>query len=189
MDAAVSMRCLYVGALCAAGRGRFRSTRERGRPMDISNLTDAVPAQIIVWIVIVLAALIALVVVVWKRAVATFENARRAVNDREERIARLEKHESKIGEMEKLLQKTKDELDDIITITQLQERCIERSQMEDALIINTLLGIVQGLQELGANGPTRAAEQEILQYLNQASHEKPPDIMIGILAERTTTTR
>lgn len=42
---------------------------------------------------------------------------------------------------------------------------------EREIIMRTLLGVLGGLQELGANGPTKDAEQEIRTYLNRKAHD------------------
>lgn len=41
---------------------------------------------------------------------------------------------------------------------------------EREIIMRSLLGIIEGLQEIGANGPTKAAQSEIKEYLNRKAH-------------------
>ena len=47
---------------------------------------------------------------------------------------------------------------------------------ERELIIRSLLGVVQGLQEVGANGPTKKTEKEIQDYLVRKAHKNPDGI-------------
>lgn len=42
---------------------------------------------------------------------------------------------------------------------------------ERELMMHALLGVLRGLQELGANGPTKASEHDILDYLNDRAHK------------------
>lgn len=48
---------------------------------------------------------------------------------------------------------------------------IEDSLEEREIIMRALLGALGGLQELGANGPTRKATAEINDYLNKKAHK------------------
>lgn len=44
-----------------------------------------------------------------------------------------------------------------------------REELE--IIMRALIGVLQGLQEQGANGPTKTAENEIQDYLNKKAHQ------------------
>lgn len=61
-------------------------------------------------------------------------------------------------------------LDHIYKIVETQQRYTEESLMERELILRSLLEVIHGLQEIGANGPTKKAEAEIQAYLLKKSH-------------------
>ena len=48
---------------------------------------------------------------------------------------------------------------------------IDESLEEREIIMEALLGALGGLQELGANGPTREAVKKINGYLNRKAHK------------------
>ncbi|MCD8286148.1 MAG: hypothetical protein LUD50_02850 [Clostridia bacterium] len=41
---------------------------------------------------------------------------------------------------------------------------------ENEIMMNAMLGVIGGLQELGADGPTKEAEREIMDYLKKKAH-------------------
>lgn len=45
------------------------------------------------------------------------------------------------------------------------------SKEESEIMMRAMLGVLKGLQELGANGTTSKNEQEIQEYLNRRAHE------------------
>ena len=47
---------------------------------------------------------------------------------------------------------------------------VEDSLEDRQIIMEALLGALGGLQELGANGPTKEAENKIRTYLNKQAH-------------------
>ena len=49
---------------------------------------------------------------------------------------------------------------------------VQSSLMEELeIIMRALLGVLRGLQEQGANGPTKEAEAEIQDYLTKKAHK------------------
>ena len=51
------------------------------------------------------------------------------------------------------------------------QRIAEDSLEERQILMQALLGVLGGLQEIGANGPTKEAEKTIRQYLNRKAHD------------------
>lgn len=45
------------------------------------------------------------------------------------------------------------------------------SKEESEIMMRAMLGVLKGLQDLGANGMTTSSETEIQQYLNRKAHE------------------
>ena len=50
------------------------------------------------------------------------------------------------------------------------ERMIADSLEEREILMQAMLGVLGGLQEIGANGPTKKAEEQIRLYLNRKAH-------------------
>ena len=50
------------------------------------------------------------------------------------------------------------------------QRLAADSLEEREILMQALLGVLGGLQEIGANGPTKAAEAKIRDYLNKKAH-------------------
>lgn len=150
---------------------------------DLTKLSGYVPVQYIVWTVIVLITIIVIINKYYPKIRDWFEVARKAENKRENIDELLERHNKELEELKLEIQKINKKLSNdqreiskIEDITFKQQRYIEDSTEERELIIRSLLGVVQGLQEVGANGPTKKAEKEIQDYLIKKSHKNPDDI-------------
>lgn len=67
-------------------------------------------------------------------------------------------------------------MNDYNRINMIQREAASNRQMleaeleEQEIIVRALLGVLGGLQELGANGPTKAAETELRDYLCHMAH-------------------
>lgn len=66
---------------------------------------------------------------------------------------------------------------DYSRINEIQEkakenrRMVEQSLKEREMLMKAMLAALEGLQELGANGPTKAATKELQEYLNLQAHK------------------
>lgn len=152
---------------------------------DLEKLSGYVPVQYIVWTVLVLLAVIVIIYKCYPKIKSWFETARKAENKREDIDELLEKHNKELEELKQEIQKInkklsndQSEISKIEEITMKQQQYIEDSMEERGLIIRSLLGVVQGLQEVGANGPTKKAEKEIQDYLVKKAHKNPDDISL-----------
>lgn len=83
---------------------------------------------------------------------------------------RLQAIEERLGEIDGKLMRDYTRLNRIEADTEKHRRMEVESLEEREVIMKALLGALGGLQELGANGPTKQAEQEIRDYLNQQAH-------------------
>lgn len=106
----------------------------------------------------------------WK----AFNFARQKVNYTEEIIALVKKHENEIygkkGVNEKL-ERDYERLNDMDKILKRHAEEARESREEMQIVIESLLGILKGLQELGSNGPTKKAQKKIEDYMIEKSHE------------------
>lgn len=55
--------------------------------------------------------------------------------------------------------------------TKENRRMMEQSLEEREMLMKAMLAALEGLQELGANGPTKAATKELQEYLNLQAHK------------------
>ncbi len=86
--------------------------------------------------------------------------------------ARLESIEIDVKEIKEKLNRDYYRMNEIEKRQQQSERMTADSLEEREIIMRALLGALGGLQELGANGPTKKAEKEINDYLNEQAHKK-----------------
>lgn len=86
----------------------------------------------------------------------------------EERLGSIE---SRLASIEEKLGRDYERLNDIEREHRKTRKMAQDSLEEREIIMRTLLGVLGGLQELGANGPTKDAEQEIRTYLNRKAHD------------------
>jgi len=84
------------------------------------------------------------------------------------RIAHIKKD---VEEIKNQLSRDYVRLNTVEEETRKQKQQIEESLEERRILMQGLLGALGGLQELGANGPTKSAEQEIRDYLNKQAHK------------------
>ena len=90
--------------------------------------------------------------------------------------------EQRLDGIEKDVKEIKEKLDrDYHRINKLEAQ-IERTKTVQAntseeleIIMEALLGALGGLQELGANGPTKEAKNKIQDYLNRKAHSSEQD--------------
>ena len=84
---------------------------------------------------------------------------------------RLEGIEDRLATIEEKLGRDYVRLGDIEREHGKTRKMAQDSLEEREIIMKTLLGVLGGLQELGANGPTKDAEAEIRNYLNRKAHD------------------
>jgi hypothetical protein len=100
----------------------------------------------------------------------------KAVQDQKEEASdktveeRLERIEADVNEIKLKLNRDYDRINDLVIKQKRYQKMVEDSLEEREIIMEALLGALGGLQELGANGPTREAESKIRTYLNKQAH-------------------
>lgn len=84
---------------------------------------------------------------------------------------RLDEIDSRLGRMEERLDRDYSRLNSMeVEQTKMREDAADSLQ-EREIIMRTLLSVLDGLQELGANGSTKESKDEINQYLNKQAHK------------------
>lgn len=95
--------------------------------------------------------------------------AQEAENDRST-TQRLDSIENRVIKIEECLKRDYSRLNEIDAENEKSRRLEAESLEEREIIMRALLGALEGLQELGANGPTKAAQKEINDYLSRQAH-------------------
>lgn len=138
---------------------------------SLEKASEIVSTEFVLAVIIVI---IALVVVLSKAVpvvVGWFKTIRKAVNQYEELMTSVKQNTSDIKLINEKMGRDYERLNQLQQLTIKQQSYIDDSIEERELILRSLLGVVQGLQEVGANGPTKRAEKEIQDYLLKKSHE------------------
>ena len=100
-----------------------------------------------------------------------------AVKEKEEEISdksiaeRLDNIEKAMKEMNEKLSRDYDRINVLERDYKKTENILKNSLEESGIIMRALLGIIEGLQELGANGKTKESEDEIQKYLIRQAHD------------------
>lgn len=104
--------------------------------------------------------------------------SRGAVKEKTEEIGEITLNERLTG-IETEVRQINEKLDRDYKRINKMETQIERTKAAQAntseeltIIMEALLGALGGLQELGANGPTKTAESKIQEYLNKKAHRE-----------------
>lgn len=107
------------------------------------------------------------------------EKEKSAESALETRLAGIETHltgiDASIAEVSDKLARDYQRINEIERMQKKHERIQDNSQEELEIIMRALLGVLRGLQEQGADGPTRAAEAELQDYLNRKAHKSDDD--------------
>lgn len=144
---------------------------------DVFKASEYMPMEIVIWTIIVIVGLFLLALKVFPTLRNWFEVFRLKKNTQEEIMNALNQNTEDIKLIREELSKVNEKIGrDYIRINELQDMTrkqqayIDDSMEESELIVRSLLGVVQGLQELGANGPTKQTESDIKDYLVKKSH-------------------
>ena len=96
---------------------------------------------------------------------ARIEQADRSLSDR------LDQIEADVKEIKEKLGRDYTRMNTLEDQQEKEHKAVQSMIKEQAIIMRALLGTLKGLQELGANGPTKEAQAEIVEYLNNQAHD------------------
>ena len=85
-------------------------------------------------------------------------------------LARLSAIETDVKDIKAKLERDYTRINDMERWRVSMERMIADSLEEREILLQAMLGVLGGLQEIGANGPTKKAEEQIRLYLNRKAH-------------------
>ncbi|MCD8013296.1 MAG: hypothetical protein LUG99_08990 [Lachnospiraceae bacterium] len=84
---------------------------------------------------------------------------------------RLVKVESRLADVEGKLKKDYISLEELLRAEQEDKQSMQTSLEEREITMRALLAIIDALHEMGANGPTKIAHDEITNYLTKQAHK------------------
>lgn len=84
---------------------------------------------------------------------------------------RLSKIEENITSINDKLNRDFDNLKETKDEIERQKHRLEESLEEREILMRSMLGVLRGMQELGANGPTKEAQREIEIWLSRQAHQ------------------
>ncbi len=84
---------------------------------------------------------------------------------------RLTSVEERLADIEVKLHRDDKSLEELYTSEQEDKKMIQDSLEEREITMRALLAIIDGLHEIGANGPTTTAHDEITNYLSRQAHK------------------
>lgn len=85
---------------------------------------------------------------------------------------KLESIEKQIGRLNEKTNNDFYRLDNLESGMSDIKTSVGHSLEERELIMNALIGVLRGLQELGSNGPTKQSEHELMEFLNNRAHDQ-----------------
>ena len=86
--------------------------------------------------------------------------------------ARLTAIESDVKQIKEKLDRDYGRLNDMERWKKTIEQVVAESLEEREILMQAMLGVLGGLQELGANGPTQEATDTIHKYINKQAHRR-----------------
>lgn len=105
-----------------------------------------------------------------RRISGTAVNAVKEAAEDKSVLARLSAIETDVKDIKAKLERDYNRLNDMERWKGGMERMISDSLEEREILMQAMLGVLGGLQEIGANGPTKKAEETIRNYLNRKAH-------------------
>lgn len=125
---------------------------------------------IVQWVVVAVLAIL-LIYKSWPDIKKALNSWRKHENDREGLSTSIKRHDEEIEKINEKLDRDYIAINEMRKTLALQKRVTEESLEEREIIMRSLLGVLKGLQEIGANGPTKEAQAEIEAYINKQAHE------------------
>ena len=105
-----------------------------------------------------------------RRVSGTAVNAAKEAAEDKSVLARLSAIETDIREIKTKLERDYTRLNAMEHWKGGMEKMVADSLEEREILMQAMLGVLGGLQEIGANGPTKKAEEQIRNYLNRKAH-------------------
>ena len=105
-----------------------------------------------------------------RRVSGTAVNAAKEAAEDKSVLARLSAIETDVKDIKAKLERDYTRLNAMEHWKGGMEKMVADSLEEREILMQAMLGVLGGLQEIGANGPTKKAEEQIRNYLNRKAH-------------------
>ena len=138
---------------------------------ELKELSQYIPVQYIIWVILIICALVVLVVKLAPSIQKAFDKVHKKVNESEHQTELVEQATTKIEDLIKMVSGLEEELSKIDYKTNLQQMAFTALENENELIIGAVLSVIRALQDMGAGNATNAIENEIIIHLNRKSHD------------------
>lgn len=143
--------------------------------MKAEALAQYVPVQYVFYTALALILIFLFILRFAPTGIKLFNTIRKRADHWDELDKFVKDTRENLEKIDKKVDSDYERLNQLQTITENQQRYIDDSLEERELIVRSLFGVIKGLQELGANGPTKAAESELNAYLVKKSHDPTHD--------------
>lgn len=125
---------------------------------------------VVQWVIVAILAIL-LAYKSWPDIKNALNSWRTHENDQEGISISIKRHEEEIEKINEKLERDYVAINEMRKTLNVQRKVTEESLEEREIIMRSLLGVLKGLQEIGANGPTKEAQAEIEAYINKQAHE------------------
>lgn len=142
---------------------------------EVRNITEMVSVEYLISTVIVLVALGVFLTKIAPVLKDILDFYRKFVNKYEGLQDQINKNTEDIVMIKEKVSNESMRVNQLQAYTAKQQKYISESLEEREIMLRSLLGIIRGLQEVGANGSTKGVEEELQDYLVKKSHKSHTD--------------
>lgn len=137
----------------------------------MDKITDLVSAEAILQWIIIFLLLAYLIYKEYPELKRRIVGGTKKELESENTAERITKAEEKINDIEGKLRRDFKCLEELLRDEQEDKRIMQASLEEREITMRALLAIIDGLHQIGANGPTTAAHEELTAYLSKQAHK------------------
>ena len=131
----------------------------------MENLFSKIPSDYVLFWIAMLCVVIYFLIKFLPKVLTALNSLRKHTNNLENLIESVDKHTKSIELTTQKIDRDYHRINDLERLQRLQNEFLRDFSNENEIILRSLLGVVQGLQEIGANGPTKKVESDIQDYL------------------------
>ena len=137
----------------------------------MNNLPSHIPIEYLVYTILSLVVIGVILFRIIPKIYKFIEAYRKYVNQYDDIKSQIVKNTDDIQTIKQKIDRDYIRLNQLQNLTIQQQKYINESLEESEIILKSLLGIVRGLQEVGANGTTKKVEKELHDFLVKKSHK------------------
>lgn len=142
---------------------------------EVRKIAEMVSAEYLISTVIILVSLGVFFVKVAPILKDILDFYRKFVNKYEGLQDQINKNTEDIAMIKEKVSNESMRVNQLQAYTAKQQKYISESLEEREIMLRSLLSIIRGLQEMGANGATKGIEEELQDYLVKKSHKSHTD--------------